>query len=276
MTPTDGAAAEALLAPPTALADEVVARWQAAFEPAADPERAGPMTAYMKGHFPFLGITTPQRRALARSAVAGLPAPEEADVMAVAAAAWALDPREYQYAAVDYAVRWVRRCSPDFLPVAERLVSTKSWWDTVDLLAANVVGPLVAATPALRADMDRWLVSDDLWLARSAILHQLRWKADTDDDWLFAACLARAADTDFFLRKAIGWALREYTKTDAAAVRRFVADHDAELSGLSKREALKWLDRRAARGDAAVDDEVEASASGIRKLSPPPSAAVSA
>ena len=260
MSPTDGGTAPTLSARPTALADEVVARWQAAFEPAADPERAGPMTAYMKGHFPFLGLTTPQRRALAQSAVAGLPAPGEPDVAAVAIAAWALDPREYQYAAGDYTVRWVRRCSPDFLPVAERLISTKSWWDTVDLLAANVVGPLVAATPALRSEMDRWLVSDDLWLARSAILHQLKWKADTDAEWLFAACLTRAADTDFFLRKAIGWALREYTKTDAAAVRRFVADHDAELSGLSKREALKWLDRRAARGEPVVDDESGASA----------------
>ena len=251
MSPTDGGAAAGPLAPPTALAVEVVARWRAAFEPAADPERAGPMAAYMKGHFPFLGLTSPQRRTLARTALAELPAPEEADVAALAAAAWALDPREYQYAAVDYAVRWVRRCSAAFLPVAEGLITTKSWWDTVDLLAANVVGPLVLATPALRTEMDRWLASDDLWLTRSALLHQLKWRGDTDADWLFAACLARAGDTDFFLRKAIGWALREYSKTDEAAVRRFVADHDAELSGLSKREALKWLERRAARDGSA-------------------------
>lgn len=242
----------AVLAPPTELADEVVARWQAAFEPAADPERATFMTAYMKGHFPFLGITSAPRRVLAREALAGLPAPDEADVAAVAAGAWALDTREYQYAAADYVVRWVRNCSSAFLPVTQGLITTKSWWDTVDLLAARVVGPLVAATPALRSEMDRWLVSDDLWLARSAILHQLKWRGDTDADWLFAACLGRAADTDFFLRKAIGWALREYSKTDAAAVRRFVAAHDAELSGLSKREALKWLDRRTARGEPEV------------------------
>ncbi len=182
---------------------------------------------------------------------------------------WLRDPR---YAPETTAVA----ATPAFLPVAEHMIATKSWWDTVDLLAANVVGPLVAATPALRSEMDRWLVSDDLWLARSALLHQLKWKGDTDADWLFAACLTRAGDTEFFLRKAIGWALREYSKTDAAAVRRFVSDHDAELSGLSKREALKWLDRRAARGEAAVDDEVEDSASGFRRLSPPPPDAVSA
>lgn len=238
------------IAPPTALGDEIVARLVAAFEPAADPGRAAPMTAYMKGHFPFLGIASGPRRVLAKAALARMPAPDEADVAAVTAGCWALEPREYQYAGADYAVRWVRRCSPDLLPVAERLITGKAWWDTVDLLAARVVGPLVAATPALRAEVDRWLVSEDRWLARSAILHQLFWKERTDTDWLFAACLARAADTDFFLRKAVGWALREYSKTDEAAVRAFVADHDKELSGLSKREALKWLDRRSARSGA--------------------------
>lgn len=243
--------ASPLPAPPTGLATDVVERLVGAFQPAADPDRAPAMAAYMKGRFEFLGITAPERRALAKAALAGLAAPTEDDVAAVALACWALDAREYQYAAADYCVRHVRRCSPAFLPVAQHLITTKSWWDTVDVLAARVVGPLVAATPALRADMDHWLVSDDRWLARSALLHQLGYKDATDADWLFAACLRRAADTDFFLRKAIGWVLREYSKTDEAAVRRFVADHDTELSGLSKREALKWLDRRAARLSAS-------------------------
>lgn len=241
------------IAPPTALSAEVLDRLEAAFGPAADPVRAAPMAAYMKGRFAFLGIAATPRRALARAALAGLPAPDEADVAAVASGCWALDEREYQYAGADYCVRWVRRCGPGFLPVVERLVTTKPWWDTVDQLAAHVVGGLVAATPALRADMDRWLTSGDLWLARASLLHQLRWKERTDADWLFAACLARAGDADFFARKAIGWALREYSKTDAAAVRAFVADHDTELSGLSQREALKWLDRRAARAGSAGD-----------------------
>lgn len=253
------------LAPPTALADDVVGRLTATFVPAADPDRAPAMVAYMKGHFPFLGITAPERRALMKAALTGLPAPSEDDVAAVAAGCWALDEREYQYAGADYCVRHVRRCSSGFLPVVEGLITTKSWWDTVDVLAARVVGPLVTATPALRAGMDRWLVSDDKWMARSALLHQLEYKSDTDVDWLFGACLRRAADADFFLRKAIGWVLREYSKTDEGAVRRFVTEHDAELSGLSKREALKWLDRRAARASTTL----EATAVGIRQGSPP-------
>jgi 3-methyladenine DNA glycosylase AlkD len=91
--------------------------------------------------------------------------------------------------------------------------------------------------------MGEWLVSDDLWLARTSILHQERWKADTDADILFGACLARAADPEFFLRKAIGWALRSYSYVDPTAVEQFVRDHDAELSGLSKREAMKAIER---------------------------------
>jgi 3-methyladenine DNA glycosylase AlkD len=84
-------------------------------------------------------------------------------------------------------------------------------------------------------------------LARTSILHQLGWKADTDTDVLFEACLVRAADTEFFIRKAIGWALRSYSYVDPAAAERFVAEHDGELSGLSKREALKAVNRRRAR-----------------------------
>ena len=120
-----GHAQLATLAPPTALGDEVVARWQAAFEPAADAERATFMAAYMKDHFAFLGITSAPRRALAREALAGLPVPDEEDVAAVAAGAWALEAREYQYAAAVYGVGCVRSCSAAFVPVDWRLVSSQ-------------------------------------------------------------------------------------------------------------------------------------------------------
>lgn len=104
------------------------------------------------------------------------------------------------------------------------------------------VGPLVRANPLLRKTMDDWISSENFWLARTAILHQLHYKKETDADRLFSYCLRRAADTEFFIRKAIGWALREYSKTDAQAVRQFVRNHP-ELSGLSTREAMKWIER---------------------------------
>jgi 3-methyladenine DNA glycosylase AlkD len=131
-----------------------------------------------------------------------------------------------------------------FMDTLAWLVTTKPWWDTVDILATHAVGGLVRRYPELRQTMDLWLLSDDQWLARSALLHMNRWKADTDAAWLFAACLARSGDRDFFIRKAIGWALREYSKVDERVVVAFVDAHAGALSGLSRREALMWLERR--------------------------------
>ncbi|MFJ9538923.1 DNA alkylation repair protein [Streptomyces sp. NPDC101225] len=225
--------------PSSTLADTVLERLTATYAAAADPERAGPMRAYMKDVAPFLGLTTPVRRALSRTVVAGLPRPAEADCTAIAVRCWQLPEREYHYFAVDYLRRHVRVCTSGFLPVARHLVSTVSWWDTVDLLAAHVVGALVAADPALTADMDAWIVDDDLWVVRTALLHQLRRKERTDTERLFTYCLRQSGHPDFFIRKAIGWCLREYAKTDPEAVRAFLARERGRFAPLSVREALK-------------------------------------
>ncbi|MFG2790301.1 DNA alkylation repair protein [Streptomyces sp. NPDC048419] len=225
--------------PSSTLADTVLERLTATYAAGADPERAAPMRAYMKDVAPFLGLTTPARRALSRTVVAGLPRPAEADCTAIALRCWQLPEREYHYFAVDYLRRHARACTSGFLPVARHLVSTVSWWDTVDLLAAHVVGALVAADPALTADMDAWIVDDDLWVARTALLHQLRYKERTDTERLFAYCLRQSGHPDFFIRKAIGWCLREYAKTDPEAVRTFLARERGRFAPLSVREALK-------------------------------------
>ncbi|MGW1052018.1 DNA alkylation repair protein [Streptomyces sp. NPDC001118] len=225
--------------PRSALADTVLARVTAVFPPAADPERAGPMRAYMKDVAPFLGIPTPARRALSRTVLAGTPRPDEADCTAIALRCWALPEREYHYFAVDFLRRHVARCSSGFLPVTRHLVTTVPWWDTVDLLAAHVVGRLVAADPGLTADMDAWIGDGDLWVARTALLHQLPYKERTDPDRLFGYCLLQSGHPDFFIRKAIGWALREYAKTDPEAVRAFLARERGRFAPLTVREALK-------------------------------------
>lgn len=225
--------------PHSTLADTVLERLTAVYGAAADPERAEPMRAYMKDVAPFLGLTTPVRRSLSRSVLEGTPRPDEADCTAIALRCWALPEREYQYFAVDYLRRHARVLPSGFLPVARHLVSTVPWWDTVDLLAAHVVGAMVAADPKLTADMDAWIVDDDLWIARTALLHQLRYKDHTDADRLFAYCLSQSGHPDFFIRKAIGWALREYAKTDPEAVRSFLAREKGRFAPLSVREALK-------------------------------------
>ncbi|MFJ6573642.1 DNA alkylation repair protein [Streptomyces sp. NPDC091292] len=221
------------------LSDLLLTRLTAAYAPAADPARGAEMRAYMKDVAPFLGLPTPRRRALDKAVLAGAPPPGEAECRSVALRCWDRPEREYQYFAVDYLRRHVGRCSSAFLPVARVLVETKPWWDTVDALAAHVVGGLVRADPALAADMDVWIEDDDQWVARTALLHQLRYKDATDTDRLFGYCVRQAGHPGFFIRKAIGWCLREYAKTDPDAVRAFVERERDRLAPLSAREALK-------------------------------------
>jgi 3-methyladenine DNA glycosylase AlkD len=221
------------------LAAEVLHTLVQVYGDARDPVRAAPMRAYMREQFPFLGIPSPRQRELARTVLAGLPAPDEADLRAVALGCWALPEREYQYFACSYLRRHARAGTAAFIDTARRLVVTKPWWDTVDALAAHLVGPLVTRHRALVATMDEWAGADDMWLVRTAILHQLRYRADTDAQRLFRYCAAQAGHRDFFIRKAIGWALREYARTDPEAVRAFVRAQSGRLSPLSVREALK-------------------------------------
>ncbi|MFF4249247.1 DNA alkylation repair protein [Streptomyces sp. NPDC001822] len=225
--------------PPSALADTVLYRLVRVYPEAADPERAAQAAAYMKNVAPFLGIPAPRRRELSRTVLAGTDRPDETDLTAIALRCWELPEREYQYFAADLLRRHSARCSAGFLPVLRHLVSTVPWWDTVDVLAAHVAGPLVMAEPELRTAMDDWIEDDSVWIGRTALLHQLRYRERTDTGRLFGYCLLRAGHPDFFIRKAIGWALREYAKTAPDAVRDFVDGARDRLSPLSVREALK-------------------------------------
>lgn len=158
----------------------------------------------------------------------------------MARSAFAQPERELHYAAVDLLVKHARKLTPEQLPLLEKLITTKSWWDTVDALAVHAVGEVFKRHPAHIASWnERWIESDDLWLTRTAILFQNRWKDATDQALLFANIDRHAAHTDFFIRKAIGWALREYGKTDPGAVLDFVRGR--KLSPLSEREALRNL-----------------------------------
>jgi 3-methyladenine DNA glycosylase AlkD len=223
---------------------------------AAVPADVGPMEAYMRHQFPFLGVKAPAQKAVTRGALAAAGPPvDEAEVVVAVDGLWARPEREHRHAGCALACRFARRASPDFVDHAARWITTDPWWDTCDALARACVGQIVRRHPQLRqataaesgnATMDRWLAGDDLWLTRSALLHMGAWKGDIDRDWVFAACLARAGHPDFFIRKAIGWILRDLAWVDAAAVVAFVEGPGAVLSGLSKREALKNV-RRATR-----------------------------
>jgi 3-methyladenine DNA glycosylase AlkD len=194
----------------------------------------------MRGRFAFLGVPRPERARLERPLLAGLRMSEE-DLTDTVDACWSLPEREFQYLGCVLLDRHARRLSAAFLPIVERCITTRSWWDTVDHLAARVVGPMVRAHPELREVMDDWVRRDDVWLARTAIIHQLGFRGATDADRLFGYCALRARDGEFFIRKGIGWALRQYARTDPDAVRAFVADHRDVLSPLSVREATRHL-----------------------------------
>jgi len=222
--------------------DILLQRLRIDFEAARDPGRAAAAAAYMRNQFQFLGIGAPQQAAIYREVTAGLPPPlGDAELAAVSIACWERPEREYQHFGTRYLQRHVGRASPGFIPTLEWLVRTKSWWDTVDGLATRVAGPLVSAHPELRGVMDAWVESENIWLARVAILHQERYRQRTDTERLFAYCLRRASDREFFVRKAIGWALRSYAKVAPEVVADFLTGHGTALSGLSRREAERGV-----------------------------------
>ncbi|WP_047243020.1 DNA alkylation repair protein [Chromobacterium subtsugae] len=209
-------------------------------EAAADPAKRPAMRDYMRGQFDFLGVATPARRKAAGAWIRSQDAAGPDGWLAAAETLWRQPEREFQYVAVDLLARHAAELPAAALPRLLALVAAKSWWDTVDGLAAWIIGELVHARRELQIDMDRLSGDGDFWLRRVAILHQLYWKRDTDAARLFRYCAANAADPEFFIRKAIGWALREYAYTDPDAVRGFVAA--APLAPLSRREALKRIE----------------------------------
>lgn len=210
------------------------------FRRAAKPANAAAMQRYMKDIAPFLGLKTPLRRALLKAHIDTYGLPPVAELPGICRSAFAQQEREWHYCAVDLLMHMAKKLGPEHLPLIEELITTKSWWDTVDMLATNVVGVILKRHPSeIAAWNKRWIESPDLWLNRTAILFQLKWKDDTDQDLLFANIRRHAAHPDFFLRKAIGWALRSYADTDATAVSTFA--ERIPLSALSRREALRKL-----------------------------------
>jgi 3-methyladenine DNA glycosylase AlkD len=207
---------------------------------AADPVDAKAMQRYMNDIAPFHGVKTPARRSLLKAHLERYGMPDASELAAICRSAFAQPEREWHYCAVDLLQRMAKKLGPDHLPLVEELITTKSWWDTVDLLASNVAGVMLLRHPEQIAKWHgKWNASTELWLNRTAILFQLKWKGRTLVPLLFSTIRAHAAHPDFFIRKAIGWALRSYAYTDTEVVRRFVAE--VELSALSRREALKNL-----------------------------------
>lgn len=206
----------------------------------ADPAQAPAMAAYMKDHFAFFGIKAPARKALFKTYKARFRTLSREEVKDLVEALWQYDERECQYITIDLLDLFPKAYQPDDVHLIEQLITRKSWWDSVDLLAGHQFSDFARRHPAVaREAVARWRHSPDIWLRRTCLLYQLSWKQQTDWLLLQSLILENAASKEFFLQKAIGWALREYAKTAPDAVRAFVAAH--ALKPLSVREALKGI-----------------------------------
>lgn len=204
-------------------------------------EIATKQVAYMRHQFSFLGIQKPIRAKLQLPVFKTFAQAEKDAIIAILLTLWEKKEREYQYAALDLAQFHQKKWEISDIEIFETLIRSKSWWDSVDCLAANVVGKLIFNYNELSHLMDLWIQDENLWIRRTALIYQLSWKNATDEKRLFRYCKAVMIEKNFFIQKAIGWALRQYSKIQPTAVRRFVDIHRKHLSPLSYREAVKHI-----------------------------------
>ncbi|GAB5416556.1 MAG: DNA alkylation repair protein [Crocinitomicaceae bacterium] len=211
-----------------------------AFEAEENPAHGEKMSAYMKNRFVFLGIPSPARNRIQKAWFADVKA-SNVNTWELIDALWDNEQREYQYAAIDLLKRVPKRnILKEDLSAIEHLITTKSWWDTVDLIASNYLGAYLQKFPEQKESViEHWRYHDNMWLNRSCLIFQLKYKEATDFDLLKSLVVQYQDNSEFFIQKAIGWSLRQYSKFNAEAVRDFV--EEVGLEGLAKREASKYL-----------------------------------
>ncbi|WP_144551843.1 DNA alkylation repair protein [Bacillus sp. X1(2014)] len=210
------------------------------FEANRNEANAGPMEKYMKDHFPFLGIKKPNRSVLEKQFFKETGLLKEPFNQEFIRDLWAKDEREYQYTGLVYMEKSLKKLEKIDLPFMEELIQTKSWWDTVDAISPKPVGEIAKRFPDVVAEtIDGWATHDYLWLRRAALLFQLKYKENTNEELLYQYIRLNADSKEFFIQKAIGWALREYSKINPDSVKKFI--QATKLAPLSVREGSKYL-----------------------------------
>jgi len=212
----------------------------------ADPARAPEMQRYMKSTMPYIGVGAVPLRQVCREVYRSVELPDAKAWQTLVLGVWrGANFREERHAAIELSGDRRARSFQTFdtLPMYEEMIVTGAWWDFVDGIASHRLGNLLRAWPVpMRREMLAWSRDADMWRRRAAILCQLTFKGETDLDLLYA-CIEPSLDSrEFFLRKAIGWALRSYAWTDPREVERYVRANERRLSPLSRREALKNVD----------------------------------
>lgn len=201
-------------------------------------EKSLGMESYMKNHFPFLGIPSPLRTDLLKRYFSEYELPQEDQQWEEVFALFAMPEREFHYAAIAL-IGKMKPAARD-LGLIRIAIETKSWWDSVDSISPTIVGSIVWLEREKGEEvMENWSRSENFWVVRAALLHQLKYKSDTNEKFLYETIKKHADSDEFFIQKAIGWVLREYSKTNKESVRNFV--QSTEMKPLSRREALKHI-----------------------------------
>ncbi|WP_309075457.1 DNA alkylation repair protein [Paenarthrobacter sp.] len=209
---------------------------------AADAERGAGAQAYLKSDMPSRGVRVPEVRRIVKEAVKQFPVASPVELQKDVLELWRnAEAREERYAAIDLTGLRMVKEDLQMLPIYEEIIRTGAWWDLVDGVSHRICALLLAHRPTMTPVLQQWSTDHDMWIRRAAITAQLGAKSKTDTGLLAAVISANLADSEFFIRKAIGWALREYSKTDPEWVKAFAADNAAALSPLSTREALRLL-----------------------------------
>jgi 3-methyladenine DNA glycosylase AlkD len=222
--------------------DQLVSSIRSALREAADPTLAPGMQAYMKSAMPYLGVRVPEVRKTARALAKAHPLTDLDSLEDAVLELWDnATHREERYAAASLTGLKIAKGRRSLIPLHEHMAVTGAWWDHVDEIAHRIADLHDAHPVEMAHDVRRWSTSEDMWLRRLSIISQLGRRDRLDPVLLTEVIEPNMSDTEFFIRKAIGWALREYAKVEPDWVRTFVAARDDELSGLSKREALKHV-----------------------------------
>lgn len=199
------------------------------------------MKAYMKNHFEFYGINSPLRKEMVKDIKKKFSFKNDDALWALVDKLWHSDQRELQYIALDILAPLASKLTKENMSILEHMILTKSWWDTVDMIAPNLIGKIFMSDTASRdIYVYKWMDSDNIWLQRSAIIFQLKYGQKTNIDLLSEAILKNDVSKEFFVRKAQGWALRQYGKYNPSFVYDFV-QANPQLSGLTQKEALRSL-----------------------------------
>ncbi|MFT6337982.1 MAG: 3-methyladenine DNA glycosylase AlkD [Halioglobus sp.] len=199
------------------------------------------MKGYMKNHFDFYGVKSPARKDVLKEVKCHLKEFDREEIFTFAEELWNNPKRESQYFALDFFYYKKNFWNESYLSRVEKLITTKSWWDAVDGLAPNIAGFIFSKEKSVRHQwIEEWNNSDNIWLNRSALIHQLRYKSDVDLDLLFALVETHIGSKEFFINKAAGWALRQASKFHPCRIKDFIDDHP-KLSNLTKREGSKYL-----------------------------------